>query len=139
MYKEKIESAQKEETNYDTPNVLASLDDEIVLRQDTSNTPWNVGSNWKNLFVRLAPELMQHPSDFIAKRKVNEILRTIKKDRDKMPNEHDEDTVKIHFMALGLISVEYTKTIQGSMGLFWSLTKKGKQLMFELISVKKNK
>jgi len=137
LYKEMTESAKKEESNYITKNELASLDDEIVLRQDTSNAPWIVGSSWKSLFVRLAPELMQFPSDFLAKRKVNEILRNIKTDRDKIPNEHDEDTVKVHLMALGLISVEYTKTTKGGMGLFWSLTKKGKQLMFDLVSVKK--
>ena len=138
LYKEKTESAKKDESNYNTKTELASLDDEIVLRQDISDTPWNVGSSWKNLFVRLAPELMQFPADSFAKQKVNEILNNIKTDRYEMPNEHDEDTVKVHLMALGLISVEYTEATNGSMGLFWSLTKKGKQLMFELVSVKKH-
>lgn len=136
LYKETVESAKKDDSIIDTKE-LASLDDEIILRQDISDTPWNVGCSWKALFVRLAPELMNYPSDYNAKLKVNQILENIKKDRYKTPNEHDEDTIKVHLLALGLINVEYAKTTTGGRGLFWSLTKKGKQTMFELVSVKK--
>ena len=138
LYKENIENSQKENESIDTKLELASLEDEIVLRQDISDQTKKIGSNWKNLFVRLAPDLMSYPSDFQAKRKVNEILRSIKSDRNLIIYEHDEDTVKIHLMSLGLIDVKYNKTTNGSMGLFWGLTKKGRRLMFELISVKKN-
>lgn len=137
LYKENVEKA-KEKDDIETGSKLATLDDEIILRQDISGQIWKVGNNWKNLFVRLAPELMNYPSDLLAKRKVNEILRSLNTDKSRIPNEHDEDTVKIHLMALGLISVDYTKTTKGGMGLFWGLTKKGKQTMFELVSVKRS-
>ncbi len=137
QYKESVENSQKDNDIIATETELASLDDEIVLRQDISGQSIKLGSNWKNLFVRLAPELMGHPSDFHAKRKVDDILRSIKSDRNVILYDHDIDIVKIHLMSLGLINVSYSKATNGSMGLFWSLTKKGRQLMFELMSVKK--
>lgn len=52
-------------------------------------------------------------------------------------NDQIYQTIKIHLKAVGLIDVKYTKTTQGGMGLFWSLTKVGEMLMLNLRSVKK--
>ena len=52
-------------------------------------------------------------------------------------NSQDYETIKVHLMALKLISVDYTQTTSGGMALFWSLTQHGQALLMELRSVKK--
>ena len=51
-------------------------------------------------------------------------------------NDQDFQTVKIQLLSLKLIAVQYSKTVQGGVGWFWSLTPKGNKLMVELRTIK---
>jgi len=41
-------------------------------------------------------------------------------------------TLKVQFIAHGLVSVDYAQTTQGGAGLFWSLTKRGHLAMMTI-------
>jgi hypothetical protein len=45
-------------------------------------------------------------------------------------------TIKIQLQALGLVRIQWLRTTNNSMALFWSLTKAGKNLMVALRTVK---
>ena len=48
----------------------------------------------------------------------------------------DFQTIKIQFEELGLVKVIYTKTTEGSMGLFWNLTQKGKDMVVDIREIR---
>ena len=129
---------------------IASFDDEVLLHLERSS--WskqmqryfidstNVVISWKELFLRLYPRLMDNPNDERAELIIGEVLREF---LSMGPTgtykliKTDFDTVKIQFIALGLIVVDYTKTTKGSMALFWRLTPKGQETMIGLRVVRK--
>ena len=82
---------------------------------------------------------MEHPHDVkVKKYMAEELLSKLNKARVyPSMNEENYQTLKIHLSTLNLIKTIYTKTTNGRMGLFWSLTSKGIQVMKELRSVKK--
>jgi len=51
-------------------------------------------------------------------------------------DDQDFQTVGVQLRALGLVKIEYSETTTGGMGLFWSFTAKGEQLMVELRAVR---
>ena len=84
---------------------------------------------------------MQHSNDDTANYKLGAALyRRIHPGEDKTAQLiHDDfQTVKIQFIAMKLITVDYLKTVQGGMSLyFWSLTAQGQNLMLKLRSINK--
>jgi hypothetical protein len=46
-------------------------------------------------------------------------------------------TVGLQLQALGLVTLQYSQTISGGMGLFWLLTPYGERMMMKLRTVKK--
>jgi Domain of unknown function (DUF4062) len=98
--------------------------------------------SWSELFARIAPDLMQNPSDDTANSKLGSALyRCLHPGSEKSVQvDHDDfQTVKIQLIALKLIIVSYTKTTTGGMALFWNLTERGQNLMVKLRSIKKTK
>jgi hypothetical protein len=98
-------------------------------------------TTWGKLFSLISPKLLETPNDGFMKLFVPRVLLEASgKVRDfekaSMPD-HDFDSTKVHLMALGLVETTYTKTVSGSMALFWVLTDKGRSLMLELRSAKK--
>ena len=129
------------------PN-LASLDDLVELtityrirKHDQYSTETEKQSiSWNELFACVAPDLIQPPSDDSANYKLGTALyRRLHHGHEHTAQlVHDDfQTVKIQFMALKLITLDYTKTTQGGMALFWYLTSRGQNLMLSLRSVKK--
>lgn len=128
---------------------LAGLDEMIEVAIDW-NCPDRYGSHketkivkisWGELFARIAPELLEHPSDGSVYFKLGASLYRklhsgsgisvpVKVQRD------DFQTIRTQFMALDLITTQYTKTTEGKMALFWSLTKRGQRLMLQLRTIK---
>ena len=51
-------------------------------------------------------------------------------------DDQDFQTVGVQLQALGLVSIDYSKTTSGGMGLFWSFTPKCERLMMELRAVR---
>jgi hypothetical protein len=52
-------------------------------------------------------------------------------------NDQVYQTIKVQLMALGLVDVQYSPTVQGGMALFWFLTPKGQEILFQYRTVKK--
>lgn len=127
---------------------LASLDDryEVTLKwtyyhgDKSYKKTEKVAATWAEMFARIAPDLLQHPSDgWVNVQLGSSLYRKLYPDADKtqVRIQHDDfQTIKVQFTTLGLIDVSYSKTIKGGMGLFWTLTKRGQRLMTQLRTVK---
>ena len=106
-----------------------------------SSENWEIEMTWERLFELISPYLIDYPADSTAKQIFSTtIYNLIKKEGEGGTATIDDQifqTIKIHFSALGLINVKYTKTMQGGMGLFWSLTELGEKYMTDLRSIKK--
>lgn len=128
---------------------IAGLDNEFTVNGNVhylvgggygfSDKAWQVKLAWRKLFSLLAPYLIDCPVDKTVKSKLADILadhagvvegtRTI--------DDQEYKTITIQLKALGLVNVNYTKTVQGGMGLFWFLTPVGEQVMMKERIVKK--
>jgi hypothetical protein len=130
---------------------LADMDDFIkvsgthksfnrISKKDIKSS-WEIKISWNQIFSLLSPYLLEHPSDSSVKYKVSEEICALIPDADTIGsaiiNDQDFQTIKIHLKALGLTNLRYSKTSQGGMALFWTLTGKGEKLMIRLRSVKK--
>lgn len=125
---------------------LATLDDSIkingrsrALKGQWRN--WEVEMTFRELFAAVAPYLLEMPTDRSAKLHLKEAIKTRAGRRDVYETRIDDQvfqTIKVQLVALGLINVDYSKTTQGGMALFWKLTAAGQQALFELRSVKKD-
>lgn len=148
--KKYIEKLERERAENESLNNLASLDDSITIRfihtylsrysGDYIHDSLELIICWGELFESISPRFMCYPNEVKAKTIVEEVLREKKGVGDRgiiSINKEDFDTIKIHLMAIGLLNVTYSKTVNGSMDLFWQLTPKGKQLMVERRSVKR--
>ena len=126
---------------------LAPLDDSFSVSLEWKtfgHGTWNRRSaeatvTWAEIFGRIAPDLQSFPNDSSVSSKLGISLYRIANpgSETSVRVQHDDfQTIKIQLMALGLINTKFQKTIKGSMALFWSLTKKGHQLMTQLRTVK---
>ena len=106
-----------------------------------SDKAWQVKLTWRKLFSLLAPYLIDHPIDKTVKSKLADIVADHGGIGPGTQSIEDQEykTITIQLKALGLVNVNYTKTIQGGMGLFWSLTAVGEQVMMKERIVKKAK
>lgn len=99
----------------------------------------NVTASWGEMFARIAPDLVQYPSNSSVNVLLGSSLyRKMHPGAAREVNvQHDHfQTLRTQFSALNLITVNYTKTTKGNMGLFWSLTDRGQRLMVQLRTVK---
>jgi hypothetical protein len=119
---------------------LAGLDDNIKIACTHYSGGYERNKTatltWREIFSLIAPFLLEHPNDI--KMKNSTVPRAIFGELSRLSiNDQDYETIKIHLVALGLITVDYSQTTTGGMALFWSLTPKGQALLMELRSVKK--
>ncbi len=91
--------------------------------------------SWLNLFALISPYLVEHPNDASVKSKLASSLKeTSTRSTDGYSttiNDQEFKTISVQLKAYGLVKTSYSKTTQGGMALFWSLTPKGEQLMME--------
>jgi hypothetical protein len=118
---------------------IAGLDEGFVLEGEYRKTgynhsySWKATASWRDVFAAISPYLYEYPND----QRVKDILTGAMFDRSKAPghspslNDQVFKTVTVQLRALGLIKTEYLKTMNNSMGFFWSLTPKGERLMVE--------
>ena len=124
------------------PNLsnLAGLDDDIKLScvyySDGFRKNKTATLTWKEVFSLIAPFLLEHPNDTKMKNTIVPHAIFGKLSRLSI-NDQDYETIKIHLVSLGLITVDYQQTTTGGMALFWNLTPKGQSLLMELRSVRK--
>lgn len=126
---------------------LAGLDDlyEVTLEwtqresYGTYTKNETVSVSWGEMFARIAPDLVEHPSDGSVNFKLGSSLyRKMHPGADRTVQvQHDDfQTVRTQFQALDLIATPYSKTTKGNMALFWSLTSRGERLMVQMRTVK---
>lgn len=102
-------------------------------RGSSSKHEFECAISWRDLFALIAPYLVEHPSDTSVKVQLSESLleRAGKSGTTPRINDQEFKTVGIQLSAYQLIQTRYTKTTQGGMALFWSLTDRGERLMLE--------
>ena len=129
---------------------IAEIDEKIHIRGEKYHLwrgekiseKWQCDITWKQLFVSIAPYLMEFPNDNIVEKYITTIAFSytgINTDDNLVINSQDFQTIKIQFMALGLVNISYEKTTKGDMALFWNLTENGKQLMIQWRTIKTTK
>lgn len=145
-----VNKLEKERARENVLNNIASLDDLVKIRyihkwwsttmKSDLSSSLVIELSWGELFESIAPRLMNHPNEDIARIIIGDI---IKEKNGKIAggsiivNKEDFDTIKIQLIALGLLAVSYNKTVGGGMALFWSLTEKGNKIMIERRVVRK--
>jgi hypothetical protein len=121
---------------------LAGLDEETVVPGTywrSGSRPWQVKTTWRKIFGYVSPYLVQFPTDF----KVQEILcKALFAETGTSGEAHESiddqsfKTIGIQLQALGLVTIDYSQTTKGGMGLFWHLTSAGERQMLELRTVR---
>lgn len=99
---------------------------------------WSVNLTWNDLFAMIAPYILEHPNDGVVKQTLS--LESFKRSGKVGVEPEIEDdvfqTIKVQLMAQALVNVQYLKTTQGGMALFWSLTRKGVEALMTLRTVR---
>lgn len=93
---------------------------------------------WRDIFAMIAPELLEFPSDQLVRSKLERFIFSrfeirgygFDIDRDCF------NTVKLQLSGLGLVRLDYRKTLKGGMALFWRLTELGSSEMMKIRLVK---
>lgn len=120
---------------------IAGLDDVVDVFGNVGPYEWAIKISWRQIFYIISPYLLEYPADVTVKSKISESLynKTEKFLTSHTPRIEDQiyQTIKIHLKVIGLVDIQYSKTVSGSMGLFWNLTEKGEKLMMEIRAVKK--
>ena len=102
------------------------------------NKTWESTISWKQIFGLISPYLLEHPTGDTVKKK---LTASLEKRENLGGYSHSIDvqefmTISIQLKAYGLVTIRYVKDTIGGMGLFWSLTGKGEQLMMKIRTVK---
>lgn len=149
--KESLELMVADFRNNQEPEILdlASLDENIKVYGTHSyqygKTSWTHDISWRDVFSLISPYLLEMPNDVLVKQKMDACFFEHYKNTSKIEghsgqlNDQVFQTIKIQLQALNLIKVQYLKTTDGGMGLFWSLTDQGNSLMISLRAVRSHK
>jgi len=96
--------------------------------------------SWDGVFWCVAPHLLMPFADSVVKVKISEAAaaQAGAAGQGQQPTLDDQifQTLKIQFMALGLVIVESMRTVEGNLALFWTLTSRGKDKLLLLRSVR---
>lgn len=126
---------------------LAGLDERMefhgtyYISRYGSTEDWKSTLSWRQVFGYISPYLESYPTDLSVKSTLAEALfaRSGSGTGSRVEmNDQEFRTVAVQLKALGLVNIEYSKTVGGRMDLFWSLTTAGKQLMLEIRTVRKH-
>lgn len=143
-YKAEVESSRQS-----LYQEIASLDEKYILTGTSSywsrayqydvSEKFSIEESWRDIFAALAPHLLENPNDFRAKSYVESWIKRVKLSTSStvLLDEEVFNTIKIQFIALGLVEVKYSQTTKGEMALFWHLTKYGYSVMMENRIIKK--
>jgi len=126
---------------------LAGLDEEVKLGgrywspYHRKYVDWHVTTTWHKIFAHISPYLVSHPNadavkSILASALFGEARVGEENGSHESLDDQDFQTVGVQLRALGLVKIEYTQTVSGGMGLFWSFTAAGERLMVELRAVR---
>ena len=137
---DKIKIEQK--LNYKVQDI-ADLDEEIIIHgnvlEETEDgdyaiiNKWSRLFSWSEIFISIAPNFLEAKVDRRAKDEIGDILYDLTDPTSDFYGDISDksfNTIKIQFMALGLIN------IADKSGVYWRLSEKGIQKMLELGAVK---
>lgn len=110
-------------------------------RYGTNRKSQTVSVTWYDIFNAIAPSLIEHPNNLRVSNIIADRLYCKDKDTTKAPSnimiETDQfETIRIQLTSLGLVKVNYNKSTDGKMMLFWTITNKGQELLLKLRTVK---
>ena len=122
---------------------IADLDEEIIIYgnilEETEEgdyaiiNKWSHLFSWSEIFIAIAPNFLESKTDRRAKDEIGDILYDLTEPTSDFYGDISDksfNTIKIQFMALGLIN------ICDKSGVYWRLSEKGTQKMLELGAVK---
>lgn len=122
---------------------IADLDEEIIIYgnilEETEEgdyaiiNQWSRPFSWSEIFIAIAPNFLEAKTDRRAKDEIGDILYDLTEPTSDFYGDISDksfNTIKIQFMALGLIN------ICDKSGVYWRLSEKGTQKMLELGAVK---
>lgn len=114
--------------------LTTSLSDRNGQRWNYTKKTTEITIKYSELFALISPFLMDHPNEKKAKDIFERELKSFSKANGESPDISNQNfqSFKLHFIEINLIKVAYSKTTNGSMGLFWSLTMLGEKIMFKL-------
>lgn len=124
---------------------LADLDDEFTVRYQYTNrrtstvTYPNISVNltWRQIFIGVGAQLDKAKTDISIKEGVAEAISEVGSQKLTFINDLDRVKIKVQLVALGLIETRVSKTTQGGVAEFLSLTSKGRALFYENMVVRK--
>lgn len=126
---------------------LADFDSQFEFRYQTSShnlrgsvlrTNGTASLTWRQIFIGLAGQLDRAKTDVFILYGVKEAMREAGiRDTPDSLNETDKIRIKVQFIALGLIQTTVSKTTQGGVAEFLSLTDKGRRAFIEGMVVRK--
>ncbi len=98
-----------------------------------------ISLTWNEYFYLLAPLMLDESSESDLKHELNEYLKLQTKERPHTLNVNSVDfqTLKVQFVALGLITKSEKKRSIKDSGTYWSLTPYGETKMMQLRALKK--
>lgn len=126
---------------------LASLDESFTVTLEWTERKHQVKyprklqvtPTWGEIFACIAPDLEEYPNNRAVNSKLGSALyRKENPGAEKyvLVQHENFQTIRVQLKALGLIATRYGKTTNGSMALFWQMTKAGQKLMTELRAVR---
>ena len=136
--KNNISKVNTKENKFIDINILADFDSRYTFTgkkqfgSDSVYRDWKMDDTWGNLFSAISPYCLESLGDNEIWQNINSYFSTKQSRRVKTNvyiSQETLHTIKIQFMALGLISDD---------GLSWELTKKGKQEMIKCRVIRKN-
>lgn len=133
--------------NIDTNNI-AFKEDVVVngtyehYRYDTKRREgWTYETSWHELFLLISPYLLQWYHEESCQIQFASTILNKKGIGYNVYNESIDidilQTIKVQFLALGLIQATAMKNVTGGTGFYWCLTQKGKSIMLQERSIKK--
>ena len=109
-----------------------------TFQYGTTEKRWACKTTWQEIFGVIAPYLLEFPGDSFVRSIIG--MRFFEKvdgnGSSVVLNDAVFQQIKVQLMALNLVKVQYSKTVGGGTGLFWSLTSFGHQKMLEIGSIK---
>lgn len=127
---------------------LAQGDDEFQisgtykekLKYGPVTKTWSVTLTWNQIFSYIGPHIIGGLNELSANSTFARILFNTTKLSGESPGIEGElyQTVKLHLVALGLVTVRRAAATQGGTALFWNLTPRGNAHLLRLRSVKRD-
>lgn len=124
---------------------LAGLDETFTVNgkhwTDYGKRVWSCTLPWLDIFSYISPYLIKPAGEEYVKGILKNALvkRQSVGGRSHSLEDQDLQTISLQLKALGLINVNYSKTTQGGMALFWTLTPQGERLMMQVRTIASSK